>query len=151
MIPLLPQAFSDPCCCLAYVVRETPGCQPIPLPCFCVLRACFFYSVSTFLLRTQDNTLRMWDMRPFAPANRCTKVFTGHQHNFEQNLLKCDWSPDGSRVRGLSAGQVMQALGLVGAKQNLLKCDRRQTAPGCAASAQAKQCSNVADAPCPKS
>ena len=41
----------------------------------------------------------MWDMRPFAPANRCTKVFTGHQHNFEQNLLKCDWSPDGSRVR----------------------------------------------------
>lgn len=56
------------------------------------------------LLCTQDNTLRMWDMRPFAPANRCTKVFTGHQHNFEQNLLKCDWSPDGSRVRGLSAG-----------------------------------------------
>ncbi len=49
--------------------------------------------------RAQDNTLRMWDMRPFAPANRCTKVFTGHQHNFEQNLLKCDWSPDGSRVR----------------------------------------------------
>lgn len=47
----------------------------------------------------QDNTLRMWDMRPFAPANRCTKVFTGHQHNFEQNLLKCDWSSDGSRVR----------------------------------------------------
>ena len=38
-------------------------------------------------------------MRPFAPANRCTKVFTGHQHNFEQNLLKCDWSSDGSRVR----------------------------------------------------
>ena len=46
----------------------------------------------------------MWDMRPFAPANRCTKVFTGHQHNFEQNLLKCDWSPDGSRVRGLGGG-----------------------------------------------
>ena len=56
----------------------------------------------------------MWDMRPFAPANRCTKVFTGHQHNFEQNLLKCDWSPDGSRVRGLSAGrfcgQVLNAI-----------------------------------------
>jgi Prp8 binding protein len=25
-------------------------------------------------------------------------VFTGHQHSFERNLLRCDWSPDGSRV-----------------------------------------------------
>jgi len=27
------------------------------------------------------------------------QVFTGHQHNFEKNLLKCDWSPDGTKVR----------------------------------------------------
>ena len=50
------------------------------------------------LTNAMDNTLRVWDMRPYAPANRCTKVFTGHQHNFEKNLLKCDWSPDGSKV-----------------------------------------------------
>ena len=37
-------------------------------------------------------------MRPYAPANRCTKVFTGHQHNFEKNLLRCAWSADGSQV-----------------------------------------------------
>lgn len=49
----------------------------------------------------QDNTLRIWDMRPYAPSNRCMKIFTGHQHNYEKNLLKCDWSPDGSKV-GLS-------------------------------------------------
>ena len=46
----------------------------------------------------QDNTLRIWDMRPFAPANRCMKIFSGHQHSFEKNLLKCAWSPDASQV-----------------------------------------------------
>lgn len=37
-------------------------------------------------------------MRPYAPQNRCMKVFTGHQHSFERNSLRCDWSPDGSKV-----------------------------------------------------
>ncbi|KAL4450170.1 hypothetical protein ABPG77_010839 [Micractinium sp. CCAP 211/92] len=32
------------------------------------------------------------------PANRCTKVFAGHVHTFEKNLLRCDWSPDGQKV-----------------------------------------------------
>lgn len=41
---------------------------------------------------------RVWDMRPYAPANRCTKVFAGHVHTFEKNLLRCDWSPDGQKV-----------------------------------------------------
>ena len=49
-------------------------------------------------LTLQDNTLRLWDMRPYAPSNRCMKIFTGHQHDYEKNLLKCDWSPDGSKV-----------------------------------------------------
>ena len=40
----------------------------------------------------------MWDVRPFAPANRLEKTFYGHQHNFEKNLLKAGWSPDGTRV-----------------------------------------------------
>lgn len=45
-----------------------------------------------------DNSLRVWDMRPYAPANRCEKIFTGHMHNFERNLLRCSWSSDGSKV-----------------------------------------------------
>lgn len=53
---------------------------------------------NVFLWRGQ-----VWDLRPYAPANRCTKVFTGHQHNFEKNLLRCAWSPDGSQVRRWSA------------------------------------------------
>ena len=43
-------------------------------------------------------------MRPYAPANRCTKVFAGHVHTFEKNLLRCDWSPDGSKVRRRGGG-----------------------------------------------
>ena len=36
--------------------------------------------------------VRMWDVRPFAPLERCLKVFTGAQHNFEKvntKFLRC--------------------------------------------------------------
>lgn len=58
---------------------------------------------STVLSNAMDNTLRCWDVRPFAPADRCTRLLTGHQHNYEQNLLRCAWSPDGTRVSAGSA------------------------------------------------
>lgn len=50
------------------------------------------------LSNSMDNTMRVWDIRPFAPPERCVNTFTGHQHNFEKNLLRCAWSPDGARV-----------------------------------------------------
>ncbi|CAG9466312.1 unnamed protein product [Pedinophyceae sp. YPF-701] len=50
------------------------------------------------LTNAMDNTLRMWDMRPYAPKNRCVKIFSGHQHSFEKNLLRCAWSSDGAHV-----------------------------------------------------
>lgn len=62
---------------------------------------------SHLLTNAMDNTLRVWDMRPYAPANRCSKVFTGHSHNFERNLLRCDWSPDGSKVTAGSADRMV--------------------------------------------
>lgn len=31
-----------------------------------------------------DNTLKIWDVRPFAPYERCVKILSGHQHNFEK-------------------------------------------------------------------
>ncbi|KAF7286829.1 U5 small nuclear ribonucleoprotein 40 kDa protein [Rhynchophorus ferrugineus] len=58
---------------------------------------------SYLLSNSMDNTLRIWDVRPFAPVERCVKVFSGHQHNFEKNLLRCAWSPDGNKVSGGSA------------------------------------------------
>lgn len=48
---------------------------------------------SYILSNSMDNTLRIWDIRAYAPAERCVKIFTGHQHNFEKNLLRCAWSP----------------------------------------------------------
>ncbi|BFZ21042.1 hypothetical protein BsWGS_24082 [Bradybaena similaris] len=53
---------------------------------------------SYLLSNSMDNTLRIWDVRPFAPQERCVKIMSGHQHTFEKNLLRCAWSPDGSRV-----------------------------------------------------
>lgn len=53
---------------------------------------------SYLLSNSMDNTLRIWDVRPYAPVDRCVKVFHGAQHNFEKNLLRCAWSPDGGRI-----------------------------------------------------
>ncbi|XP_074593874.1 U5 small nuclear ribonucleoprotein 40 kDa protein-like [Brevipalpus obovatus] len=58
---------------------------------------------SFVLSNSMDSTLRIWDIRPFAPQERCTKVFQGHQHNFEKNLLRCSWSPDGTKISAGSA------------------------------------------------
>lgn len=62
---------------------------------------------SYLLTNAMDCTLRIWDMRPYAPENRCVKIFAGHQHNFEKNLLRCGWSPDGSRVTAGSADRMV--------------------------------------------
>jgi len=53
---------------------------------------------SHVLSNGMDLSLRAWDIRPFAPEQRCVKVFLGHQHNFEKNLLRCSWSPDSAQV-----------------------------------------------------
>lgn len=62
---------------------------------------------SYLLSNSMDCSLRVWDLRPYAPQNRCLKIFTGHQHSVEKNLLKCDWSPDGSRVTAGSADRMV--------------------------------------------
>ena len=36
------------------------------------------------LTNSMDNTLRLFDIRPFAKNDRCLKLFTGHLHNFEK-------------------------------------------------------------------
>jgi len=53
---------------------------------------------SYILTNSMDKDLRVWDVRPFAPLQRCVKIFQGAQHNFEQNLLKCNWSSNGLLV-----------------------------------------------------
>lgn len=43
---------------------------------------------SYLLSNAMDNSLRIWDVRPYAPADRCLKVFSGHTHNFEKVMIK---------------------------------------------------------------
>nr|CAI5848418.1 unnamed protein product [Callosobruchus analis] len=57
---------------------------------------------SYLLSNAMDNTLRIWDIRPLR-QERCVKIFSGHQHNFEKNLLRCAWSPDDNKISAGSA------------------------------------------------
>ncbi|KAI6205159.1 WD-40 repeat protein [Aphelenchoides besseyi] len=50
------------------------------------------------LSNSMDCTAKIWDVQPFSNQDRCVRTLVGHQHNFEKNLLKCAWSPDGKRV-----------------------------------------------------
>ncbi|KAG6732252.1 hypothetical protein I3842_01G168000 [Carya illinoinensis] len=62
---------------------------------------------SYLLVNGMECKLCIWDMRPYAPQNRCVKVMEGHQHNFEKNLLECSWSPDGSKVTAGSSDRMV--------------------------------------------
>ena len=62
---------------------------------------------SFLLSNSLDNTLRSWDIRPFAPSNRVVGTFLGHQHsNLEKNLLGCAWSQDDKMVAAGSADRL---------------------------------------------
>ncbi|KAL3316205.1 U5 small nuclear ribonucleoprotein [Cichlidogyrus casuarinus] len=50
------------------------------------------------LSNAMDNTLRIWDIRPFAQGDRCVQLLQGHKHTFEKNLLRCAWSADSRLV-----------------------------------------------------
>lgn len=53
-----------------------------------------------FLLsNSMDNTVRVWDVKPYVSnGTREFNTYYGVQHNYESNLLKCNWSPDGRRI-----------------------------------------------------
>ena len=62
---------------------------------------------SYVLSNAMDNTLRIWDVRPFVTKDRMVKMFMGHKHNFEMNLLKCAWSPDDTKISAGSADRLI--------------------------------------------
>ena len=53
---------------------------------------------NSLLSNAMDNVIRCWDVKPYAPEQRCTSVFLGAQHNYEKALIKCSWSPNGAQV-----------------------------------------------------
>lgn len=50
---------------------------------------------SYLLSNAMDNNLRIWDVRAFAPQERCVKIFAGHQHNFEKVSIGKVWEWNG--------------------------------------------------------
>jgi len=50
------------------------------------------------LSNSMDNSLNLWDLQRQLDKKRLVKTFTGHSHNNEKDLPKCDWSPDGLEV-----------------------------------------------------
>lgn len=57
-----------------------------------------------FLLsNSMDNTVRMWDVKPYAAGDRCDAMFLGAQHSYEKGLLKCAWNAQGTQVAAGSA------------------------------------------------
>jgi Prp8 binding protein len=45
-----------------------------------------------------DNTVKLWNIQPFAPTNRLIRSLDGAPHSFEKNLHRVAWSADGARL-----------------------------------------------------
>ncbi|KAK3059290.1 hypothetical protein LTS18_011207, partial [Coniosporium uncinatum] len=52
----------------------------------------------TLLSNSHDSTVRTWDIRPFAPANRAVKSYDGAPIGLEKNLLRASWDREGKKV-----------------------------------------------------
>lgn len=62
----------------------------------------------TYLLsNSMDNSIRCWDIRPYIQGSRCIKVFQGHSHNFEKNLLRVAWNSDDSLISAGSSDRLV--------------------------------------------
>jgi len=58
---------------------------------------------SYLLSNSMDQTIRCWDVKSFVMGNRCVKIFQGSSHSFEKNLLRVNWSHDGTMITAGSA------------------------------------------------
>jgi Prp8 binding protein len=52
-----------------------------------------------YLLSTSiDQTVRSWDVRPYAVGDKCVKIYQGILHGMDRNLLRASWSASGKYV-----------------------------------------------------
>ncbi|KKZ65897.1 hypothetical protein EMCG_08402 [[Emmonsia] crescens] len=52
----------------------------------------------TLLSNSHDSTVRTWDIRPFAPADRHMKTYDGAPIGLEKNLIRASWNPTGEKI-----------------------------------------------------
>lgn len=55
-----------------------------------------------------DGVVREWDVRPYAPQDRCCAAYRGATHDFERNLLRCAYSPNGTKLVAGSADRLVR-------------------------------------------
>jgi Prp8 binding protein len=72
------------------------------------------------LSNSMDSTLRVWDIRPYTTKTDSLNIMTGHLHTFEKNLLRCNWSPDGSHISA-GSGDHMTCIWEVASKKAFYK------------------------------
>eukprot|EP01083_Nonionella_stella_P090834 253825_1 len=53
---------------------------------------------SFLLSNSMDNSIRQWDVKPYAAQERCVGIFQGPRHNMDKLLIKCNWSPDQTKI-----------------------------------------------------
>lgn len=59
----------------------------------------------TLLSNAHDSTVRTWDVRPFAPADRRIQTYDGAPTGQERNLLKASWDSKGEKIAAGSGDQ----------------------------------------------
>ncbi|KAL6708845.1 hypothetical protein ACN47E_002252 [Coniothyrium glycines] len=59
----------------------------------------------TLLSNAHDSTVRTWDVRPFAPADRRIQTYDGAPTGLERNLLKASWDATGEKIAAGSGDQ----------------------------------------------
>lgn len=52
----------------------------------------------TLLSNSHDSTVRTWDIRPFAPADRGVRTYDGAPAGLEKNLIRASWSAKGDKI-----------------------------------------------------
>ncbi|KAI1906996.1 hypothetical protein LOZ53_005066 [Ophidiomyces ophidiicola] len=52
----------------------------------------------TLLSNSHDSTVRTWDIRPFAPADRNIMTYDGAPTGLEKNLIRSSWSHNGEKI-----------------------------------------------------
>ena len=50
------------------------------------------------LSNSMDNTVRTWNIRPFAPGQRLVHTFDGATRGLDMTLVRASWSPDSKKI-----------------------------------------------------
>lgn len=61
----------------------------------------------SLLSNSHDSTVRTWDIRPFAPADRQIRTYDGAPTGMEKNLLRASWDPTGKKIAAGSGDRTM--------------------------------------------